>query len=280
MNCNIEKLDVFKKVLNDDYETFITISKNEQETITQIDVSPIENYETNLIYDEYKDLLKYYYQNIRNYLDHVGNYSSKLNEGFAIAASKLIILDYVQKTNSSTYVSCGDNFGKHVISNPFEELARLILVSVKPEWFSKNNNNPGMNESIAKIQRDRDSIQEGVSIVLSENGCNNFAKTYYLGDPVKTIGNILEDSNITSKEPNSARTKDNRGVILEQLDIIIDMYYTKLNFSTAISGIPTNSMSETLKRKFDNKVVYARRNIGVYEKTKKEYNPVKKKTIY
>ena len=81
-----------KEVFQEEYDSFFEVVTKNQDEVLLIDPAPIDNYENSLIKEEDNNLLKYFYQNIKYYLEKNGTYTPKLQEGFAVLASKVAVM--------------------------------------------------------------------------------------------------------------------------------------------------------------------------------------------
>lgn len=263
----IESLSALKIIFGDNYNNFIRIVSSNQDKVKNISTLPLDNYTNNIIIDKDKELLNYVYQNIKYYFDANLMYTPKIKEGMAIFVSKSIVLYSNNMACLRNYFSRGNyNFDRE-ISNPFEEISRLLINAIINEKKLKFGGNITLS-TLEKVKREDNSVFEGLSLAVTKNAVCNKMMMYANLDTYFNICDDLELSNIDSSHIVSATTRYNRDVILTQLDRIIDVYYAKLNFEQIITGYPTQVISKELKVKFDNKMIYAKRNIGVYEKTK------------
>ena len=269
---NIEELKVLKSILNEEeYSNFVSTVSGDQNMITRIKTTPIDNYPSSLITDnESLELLRYIYQNIRYYLLKKGNYRPKLEEGIAILVSKSVLLKKMKNGDINSYFNLGEHSYQGNLVNPFEEIARLLLNASKREYFELGNINDNVFiASSRKIELEQKAIDEILALSLSKTGIQSLTQNYCYEDFVTLVEQVLENSNINSKDIKSATTKSNKGVILDAIDKTIDLYHTKLDYISLIYVIPSATTIEVEKTRFENKTIYAKRNIGVYEKTKR-----------
>ncbi len=273
-NCknSTKRLEILKSILNEEeYKDFMDTVSNKQEEISSISRKPISNYGSALI-TEKKDihLLNYVYRNIRYYLRKNEVYLPKLEEGIAIVVSKALVIDEVKNGGMDSYFTFGDRLHQRSLCNPFEEMARLLLCSVKREYVEVPLRQDEVGEvSVNKIKTDQKYFKEVLKLAISKDGLKNSIKRYCDVDFVESIETDLELSNISSDDISSATTKDARELIIYQLEKITELYHTGLGYKKIMTGINNQEIFDKLKTKFDNKVIYAKRNIGVYEKTKK-----------
>lgn len=270
MKKDLEKLIITKEIFDDKYDEFVDVVSNAQTKIKEISTLPIDNYTNNIICD--KDLLKYIYQNIRYYFDVNNMYLPKISEGMAIFVSKAIILKCNNIENLRQYFSRGNYNMDKCLANPFEEISRLLINSIVIDGKRELGDN-SFTTTLKWIEAEDKVIMEGLKSAVTKEGvfnklisCKYTASNNY--DNYINIGFDLEISNINSKQVMSATTSDNKDVILTQLGRIVDIYHSKLSVEQFLNGFPTQEMSNRLKKQFENKVLYAKRNIGVYEKTK------------
>lgn len=262
-----ENLSLVKIIFGNHYNEFIETVYLDQDKINNISTLPIDNYKNNIISDKDRELLNYIYKNLKYYFDVNGMYTPKMSEGMAVFVSKAIVLYSNNITNLRNYFSRGNYSMNRELANPFEEISRLLINAI----VNENNLKLELNTStvtLNKIQREDSAILEGLNLAVTKNGVCNKMAMYANLDTYFNMCEDLEISNIDSKHIISATTKGNRGLILTQLDRIIDVYHTKLDFEQMITGYPTLSINNKLKTKFDNKILYTKRNMGVYEKTK------------
>lgn len=273
-NCknSTKKLEILKSILDEEeYKDFMDTVSNKQEEISSISRKPISNYGSALITEKKNiHLLNYVYRNIRYYLRKKETYLPKLEEGIAIVVSKALVIDEVKNGGMDSYFTFGDRLHQRSLCNPFEEMARLLLCSVKREYVEVPLKQDEVVEaSVNKIKADQKYFKEILKLAISKNELKNSTKCYFDKDIVESIEMDLELSNMNSDDIRSATTKENRGLILYQLDKITDLYHAGLDYKQIMIGIDNQEIFDKLKNKFDNKVIYAKRNIGVYEKTKK-----------
>lgn len=270
MKYSIEELNILKNFLSEEeYNNFINIVSSKQDLINKIYTTPIDNYENAGFTNEDLEKLKYIYQNIRYYLRKNSTYKPKLEEGVAIFVSKAAILMDRQQDSIHTYFMVGNRSYQHNIVNPFEEVARLLINASKREYFEIANTKNTIDLSIEKLELERASVKEVLAVSISKDGVKTATRQYCMDDMVDSVGEILEDSNINSNDIRLATSKQNKGVILNAIDRTIDLYHTRLDFIATISGKIPPHVEESLKTRFENKTIYAKRNIGIYEKTKK-----------
>lgn len=269
---NIKKLEILKNILNDEeYNDFMNTVSDSQDEIANISNRPIRNYGPVLITDK-KDiqLLYYLYRNVRYYLNKNRTYSPKIEEGMAIVISKALVADNSKSSGLDTYFTFGDRVYQSVLCNPFEEMCRLLLCSVKREYVeSKRDQTEMLKVSVDKVKNEDKYFKEVLNLAIGKDKLRNSIKRYCDEDVVESIEIDLELSSISSDDISSATTNDARELIIYQLEKITELYHTGLGYKQIMTGVNNEEAFNKLKTKFDNKVIYAKRNMGVYEKTKK-----------
>lgn len=269
MNKEVEKLVVAKEIFDYNYDDFIRIVSSAQTEINDVSTLPIDNYANSIINDKDKDLLKYIYKNIKYYFDVNQMYTSKISEGMAIFVSKAIILNSGNIANLRQYFLRGNHNIERELSNPFEEMSRLLINSIiNDSGIGFGNGSTTADATLKKIKIEDKAVFEGLHLAVTENGVFDRMSMYDSVDNYINMCADLEMSDIDSEHVFSATTKDSRGIILTQIDRIIDIYHTKLDFEQLLTGYPTQSISNKMRSQFENKVLYTKRNMGVYEKTK------------
>lgn len=270
MSTNIEqfhKLEMLQSFFKEeDYNRFLRAVSSNQDKILKVDTRPIDNYRTTVIKEEDISLLKYIYQNVKYYLGNGSNYLPKIEEGLAIFISKVAIIQNYSKALVNSYFSRGDYSKDHEIKNPFEEMSRLLLLSLRPFDVNEQYNE---KNSIDKIRFENDASINIISLALSQDGLMNIPSNYCYNDIISSIAEELEFSNINSINKMSATKEDNSKIILQQFDKITELYHYNLDFHTIVTGFPTEKYSDMLRTRFNDKIFYAKRNIGIYEHTKK-----------
>jgi len=267
---NIEKLRVLRTVLNTvEYYDFAKIVIDNQEEVLKISKEPIRNYTTTLIKKEKdKELLEYIYQNIRYYLRQNLTYSKKLEEGIAIFVSKAIVGNYIRPGSVDSYFTLGDYSNQRYICNPFEEVARLLLCAVKDDYKNYTTSESNDIFSIGKTKLEDESLKKVLNLAISKKGIKQDTGCLE-HNYISFIEEYLEYSNITSSNIFSATTKENSKAVLDVVDQITKLYHEKLTLQRMVTSMPTSSTFDKLTSRFENKIIYAKRNIGVYEQTKR-----------
>lgn len=266
MNEGIEKLVIAKEVFGNSYNDFIQTVSSNQDEIHSISTSPINNYINSIITKKDRELLDYVYQNIKYYFDVNKMYTPKISEGMAAFVSKGIVLYNNDIANLSRYFSRGNYNADRELANPFEEISRLLVYSLVSD--SNQIIQKDAADTLRKLHSEDKAILYGLNLAVTKNAISNKMNMYAHLDTYVNLCDDLEMSNIDSDHTISATTKDSRGVILTQIDRIIDIYHAKLDFEQMVTGYPSASISNKLKMRFDDKIVLAKRTIGVYEKTK------------
>ena len=266
----IEQLQILRSILNKrEYNDFKKIVLDNQEEVLKISKAPIKNYTSSLISEEKdRELLEYVYQNIRYYLRQNLVYSKKLEEGIAIFVSKAVVGNYIKPGSIDSYFTLGDYSNQHYICNPFEEVARLLLCTLKDEYANDTTGEDYDDFYIRRAKLHDASLRKVLNLAISKKGIKQ-DKGCWEHFSISSIEQHLECSNITSDNVISATKEENRDIILEVLSQIETLYHTKLSYQTMAAYIPAPSVSDKLKSRFENKIIYAKRNIGVYEQTKR-----------
>lgn len=263
----VENLEILREIFGNKYDDFIKAVSKRQKLIAQIDTSPIDNYISAMIKDKDMDLLRYVYQNVRYYFLRNTMYTKKLEEGMAVFISKAAVANHDNPANLRNYLSRGDYSTVHDISNPFEEIVRLILGALRKDSYLSPN--PDIQfASLAKIKYDDDSIIEVLNLAITRDGISSKISQYGYGEQYGIMIADLEMSNITSDDVNSATTKENSEVLSQQFEQLTDFYHTRIEYERMLNGFLSETTCEKLETRFANKILCAKRNIGMYEQTK------------
>lgn len=264
---NIESLKIAQVIFEEDYEDFIEVVSNNQEEVSKVSTFPIDNYMNNVIDYIDEDLFQYIYQNIKYYLSNKMIYTPKMEEGIAIVVSKSVMLASKNVGTLRNYFSRGDVTPNHDLCNPFEEIARMILYAVKDENLISINSN--LKASCDKLKLEDKIIKSVLNQAVSKNGIIN--KFKYHGN-VDTYNNICADLELSSVDSNNARSAtmmENKEMLQTQFNRIFDLYCTKVDYDKLITGYPSTATCDRLKKRFEDKMVYTKRNVGIYENTKR-----------
>ena len=263
-------LQLLKVVFNQqNYKDLLDLVGDHQEEIFKIDTYPIDHYANKLIRSDHRDTLRYFYQNIKYYLQSKKEYAPKMQEGIAIFASKVAIMQAYYPGSIDNYFRAGDGSLLREMCNPFEEITRLLLCVAKDEYWS--NPNKAISDyalSFDKLRFEDSAYLKVVQEALNGKELRDKIDFFYSSDILDAISRDLEFSNITSFEPFTATTKDNRGLILEQINRCIDLYHMKVDVGVFTGEIPNCDTRDKLLSKFEDRSFYAKRNIGIYERTK------------
>jgi len=269
-NLFYTKKDLFHKVFNDeDYNNFLDIVNGKDKKISKVDISPINNYGHSLteVYSDY--LLIYLYQHIKYYLEYRNEYLPKMQEGIALCVSKAIIIDTFIPSRIDSYINFGDR-RTYKANNPFEEICRMLLIGIKDsQCLSSVYNSHMMEKTSDNLRTESKKFLNLTSNLLNRNILEKLIGAYYNKDVINDIERDLEFSNVDSEFPLSATKKENREVLMQQFNRIYDLYSSKIEHGILLSEIKDNSSGDRLLTEFNNKIIYARRNIGIYEKTKR-----------
>lgn len=249
-----------------DYEKFLSSIKDKEEEISKIDITPVTNYK-NPFFNNLEDLITLY-QHIKYYFEKNNIYYGKLQEGFALAIAKSS-LTYNNNYNAlDNYFKRGNSLRGETICNPFEEIARLLLNAIVevPLYIPNDAKNIFQNSS-NKIELNT-KIQI-ISIADAFNGDNMMKKSHFHNNIIDSIEEELENSNVKSSSPITATLSENKEVLTRQIGKIDGLFSDRLYCEQMIKAIYSPSQYEEVLTKFYNTTRIARRNIGVYEKTKK-----------
>jgi len=263
------KFEILKSILtSEEYQDFKNTITGQNDIISNISIAPIENYISNIITDrEEVELLKCLYQNIRYYLNAKSMYGPKLEEGMAIVISKALVSNASRNGRAESYFELGDRFFGYDICNPYEETARLLLLAIKREYYeSHSTKNYGFAH---QIRFSHEYLREALNTAMKKDGVKSTIRRYSRDDLYERFEKTLENSDIDANSVISATTKDNRDTMLEILNQIEGIYEAKLHFNALVTGSPTDEMYTKLQNQFSTKITYAKRNIGIYEKTKR-----------
>lgn len=265
-----EVQDILKGIFKEeDYLDFLNIVNDKDGEISKIDKCPVINYNHNIIEDCDVDLIVSLYQNIRYYLQEEKFYTPKLAEGISLCATKVAIINYYFPSRLDSYFKMGNRTKSQGKSNPFEEISRLLLCALKEEYLPNNFQEQRTRElSFGKIEFDNNASIDIIKKSLNKDELLRTVNNYSAKDVIGIIGEDLELSDINSNLPSGASKKENREVLMEQLNRIKDIYTTKLECKAFLGQIISNSFHSKLLLQFDNVIFYARRNIGIYEQTK------------
>lgn len=257
---------VFRK---QDYKDFLELVKDNQEQISRIGTYPIDNYKNKSVSSTHIDMLSYLYQNVKYYLQKKQDYTPKMQEGIAVFASKVAIMNAYYPGNFDSYFRVGDGLN-HDICNPFEEIARLLLCVAKDEyWNNPNKVNNDYSLSFDKLRFEDNACLNVIKKALNGTNLKNSINYYYTIHILNAIEEDLESSNITSFNPLSATTKDNRDLMIEQINRLTDLYHMKVDAGMFVGDIPNVDERDKLVTRFNNRAFYAKRNMGIYEHTKR-----------
>ena len=264
----LKNMTALKTVFGNNYDKFVELVSNHQDEINNISTLPIDNYMNSIIVGEDKEKVNYIYKNIKYYFDSNNMYTSKISEGMAILVSKSIILSTNNKGGLRAYFARGNYTVNREIANPYEEISRVLLSSILDDSYVNFNTNNSLM-SIRKLNKEDKAILETLNLAVTKNGLFNKFICYGCMKNYADICLDLEISPIDSSDVVSATTKENSEIVLTQLDRVVEMYHKKLGYEQMVSGYPTEAICNKLKSKFDDKVLFAKRSIGVYEKTKR-----------
>jgi predicted translin family RNA/ssDNA-binding protein len=250
-----------------DYNDFLRIIEGQEEIIQEIDLTPIKNYtHSNISLNGNYELFAVLYQHIKYYLEKKNMYEPKLQEGMALCASKAAIMK-TQSTNGIIgYIDSGDKVTMDDKCNPFEEISRLLLITLREDpntdFFVQHQ------KDILSTQREVTLFYETIRTALSKRKSKRAFNYYITGNIADLIGENLENSLIDSKNPLSATKKENAEALNEQFDIIYDLYETNITLQDLFDGNTKEDFKEKYLTRFQNKIIHAKRNIGIYQKTK------------
>lgn len=250
-------------LIYEDKNTFLNIVKDAKD----VNINPIINYHNSIVGSDNIDLLTSLYIKLKYYLEEKNDYPEPLQEGLALLASKVAILKAFMPNKLRDYFDIGDYSRYLQFTNPFEEIVRLLLCSVKQDPnFYNDRTNRNSKDSLMEIDACTDIVSKAI------NGMKLYQDTelLYNWSLITDIGRHLVCSNVSSDEPMSARDKNNKSVIIEQFDKIRYIYSTRITTQILLGNLPTEEIVEKLYTRFDNKILYAIKNIGVYEKTKRK----------
>jgi len=264
---------LLRKVFNEkDYRKFLEVTEGKEEELSRIDLSAIDNYNHNILTIFEKDLFVDLYRKIKFYLEQSNFYSAKIQEGMALCIAKTLVIDEFFPSRINNYLSSGDKLTNGDKVNPFEELCRVLLLAVKDEPHSIMFDevvHPSTAKTANDLKAESKLFLDAISVALDENALKTRIASFHQGDVIASICEDVESSNVESKNPLSASKKENKEVLVEQFNRIFGLYHDKIDCGIACGSLLNCSCQNKLLTKFDNKIIYAKRNIGVYEKTKK-----------
>ena len=263
----IKESDILKKVFYpNNYEEFLKITTGKEEEISKIDITPITNYESHIIED--RATLVILYQNIKYYFEQKNMYGTKLQEGMAIAISKAALAYDKNSATLDNYFKRGDVVEYGSICNPFEEIARLLLNAT----IERKDSIPVNAKNIFKLSTAKLDLtaQTQITAIADALDGNKLGKkcTILNEDKLSLICDRLDASAVSSRNPISATLLENRQILTEEIDTIIQLYSDRMYFNEMVHGKYLYETSTSLLTKFNNEVLRAKRNIGIYEKTK------------
>ena len=265
---NEETFKIFSAVFSSkDYNDFLSIIKDNEEQIKDIDLSPVKNYQhSDVLIDNNIELLEFLYQHIKYYLEKKNMYEPKIQEGIALCASKAAISAAINPNIIVGYIDLGDKAALGNRCNPFEEISRMLLVTLREnptlEFFEEHQTD--INSSSREVTIFFKTIKTVLNKEMSTKAFEHYAK----GDIAELIGKDLERSNISSANPLSATKSENAGLLDTQFDRINELYQTNIELQVVIGNILNENFEERYLTRFQNKLIRAKRNIGVYQKTK------------
>lgn len=264
----MNSFETLKKIVyQKDYEKFLTTVTGKEEEIEKIDLLPITNYK-NSSFGSNKEELASLYQYVKYYLEQNGMYKGKLQEGFAIAISKAALSYDNSSSTLDNYFRRGDTVSCGSICNPFEELARLLLnATVETPLYIPDEAKNIFQNSASKL-RLTTKVQI-ISVAEAFNGDKMLHKSREHNDIIASIESELEESNVQSSNPISATLSENREVLARQVGKIDGLFSDRIYCEQMIKAIYTSDQYEEALTKFYNMSRRARRNIGVYEQTKR-----------
>jgi len=254
---------------NKEFIEFSNMMLDMEDKIDKVDTSAICNYDHNILQICDEEEFVTTYKCLKFYLDKINSYSPKMREGLALCATKAAIIDEYCPVRIDNYLCVGDKFSGCDRLNPFEEICRLLLIVVKNERYSNN-----FGEVVDILGTRNDLEKESklflhvASASLDEFLLRKKISCFSTDDVITGICDELEKSNISSTDPIGATKKENRDVLINQFDRVYDLYNSKLKYRMLIGDCMTTSLSDKLLTRFDNRITYAKRNIGIYEKTK------------
>lgn len=267
---NMDK-SLFSRVFSlEDFGVFLKIINNKRKKIQMVSTLPIDNFDHNIVNLIDKDVLVYLYQHIKFYLEQKDEYPSKMQEGLALCASKAIMIETFYPNLIDCYISVGDKAGSGSRTNPFEEIFRMLLVTTKNEKYSNNFGNiPSEPRNKGELGYESNLFLDVVKNALNKRKFAKMISKYSEeSDILDIIGNEVEKSSIESSKPLSATLKENRDYLVVAFDRIYGLYQDKILCRQLIGDISNNNTANTLLTRLSNKIIYAKKNIGIYQKTK------------
>lgn len=264
--------NVLQDLFNDcGYQDFLNVIADRETEIEKIDVRPVTCFEQSIIEEENIDLFLEVYRNIKCYLETKDEYLPKMQEGMALCISKIAMLNYFCPSRLDYYFKLGDRSTSNGRGrkNPFEEFARLILFATRKEYWANDFNDKNLlTLSFSKIKSESNSFLDIATRALDKTEIDKIIITYSEDNIIDYISEDLEKSDISSDSPNNASRKENREVLNRQFDQLMNFYTSKIEQQALIIGGVSQPFQTKLLTQFENGIVYAKRNIGVYETTK------------
>lgn len=247
----------------EDYQDFLSVIKGKEDEIRKVDITPIENFNHQIIPSDYMQQFVELYQSFKYYFEKKVFYYPKMQEGIALVISKVILFEQILPSKIDNYFRVGNRGAFGEIANPFEEISRLLLLATKEDFGS---NLLSVKASFPKCS-DYQLLTyfNLVRMALNENRLRKGIRPYHKDSIIDDIGVSLEESSIDCYFPYSASKVENRELLLKQCDSITELHRSRVEYKAFIGeGI----FQERALSRFDTTVVYAKRNIGVYEPTK------------
>lgn len=248
----------------EDYQDFLNVTKDKEEEIKQIDIAPIENFNHQVIPNDYKQQLIELYQSFKYYFEQKGFYYPKMQEGIALVISKTILFEQMLPSKIDNYFRVGNRGAFGEIANPFEEISRLLLLATKEDF--------GANLYLIKASFPECSDHQLltyfklVRTAFNEKRLRREIHPYHQDSILDDIGLSLEESDIDSHFTYHASKKENRELLLNQCDSITNLHRCRVEYKSFIGEM---FFQEQALSRFNTTTIYTKRNIGVYEPTKK-----------
>ncbi len=256
---------IFEDTLRFGYRGFfIDFARDNWEQILTVNTAPVINYHNTIVSTE-MPLLINLYRILKYYLSQKSFYPEAMQEGVALLVSKVSILEKYRSSMVDYYFKVGDRSINRDVTNPFEEITRLLLLVAKEEFIRYGEDNDFSLEKITFEHRSYLDVAE-----KAINGFELYESTYLNCDwqSVVRMFNDLDNSTLSSDIASLAFSRENKNLIIGQFDMIATIYQDKLYRQLSAYDTIHRLLTENLSNQFNNSLTNARRNIGVYAKTK------------
>ncbi len=256
---------LFKKVFGGvDEVTFNNYINNNIKIISQINTSPIVKYNHNIVGSKNQEALTMMYQCMKQYLSRINLYTGPIQEGLALFISKFTILEIINPNRALNYFIKGDYSSSDKKSNPYEEIARLLLLA-------SIDNSYGDKEVLDKNEILKEQNEIYVTTVSKAiNGMELYidSRLFDSWNKVARMFYSLKVANISSDDPENFKTKENREVLEKAIDVIDDIYYYNSSTDKIFNLPKLEAQIDAKYDQFQDIITCAKSNMGLTYKTK------------